>query len=993
MRLHRLEVEAFGPFAGSVEVDFDRLGADGLFLLHGHTGAGKTTVLDAVAFALYGTVPGVRKDGKRLLSDHAPAGSVPTVTLEATIAGRHLRLVRSPEFERPKRRGSGTIKENAKATLTWLDGHGENLSRIPDIADEVGRLMGMSADQFFQVVLLPQGEFAKFLRADTEERGQLLERLFDTTRFETVEEWFLDRRRTSAHELDEHQRSVDLLLARVATAAGIEGGADADPVTWAHKLEDEARATRDLAADDLHKAKGRATVARDALTEARRVLELQTRRRRAQTELDTHAAGADQRAVLVAELADARRAEPVATVARDADAARAKAAAAARNVGAITDRLRASVGGADLVAELSWPPTVDEREHIRAGIRTWRDEIVRLDGALAESVAADRLTVEVGRLHARQVELTEAGDALSRERKQLPLALREAEKSLDSAEKARAALPGLVDTRDRAADAASAAADLRTRRVERDRLERAVHEAREQHQDAREHWLDLMQRRITGMAAELAGTLEDGVPCQVCGSPEHPRPAEPSELSVTKAGEDQARAVEQKAAAALTTATEKLGAAERAIDVLVQRGGDGDADELAQALSAAESALGEATALGDQVERRSAILTELRDRESRLQERSRDVGADAATVAERIAASTTQLGEIRARVSQAAGDDPSVEDRRARLDALAEAASELLDARDAGAGAESAARELAAKAEALAGDAGFGGIGDAVAAVRTAARRNEIEAALTAARDAEVGARRVLDDPEVAAVADAEPVDLAAVRHAHDAAAEVVDVAVAAASDAERRLLDLERYVGQLDKTAETIAPMQAAHEELAALAEVIAGRGQNARKMSLRSYVLAARLEEVAVSASVRLGRMSAGRYEFVHSDEAGPRGRRGGLGLDIRDDYTGVVRSAKTLSGGESFLASLSLALGLADVVAAESGGVVLDTMFIDEGFGTLDADTLDLVMGVLDELRDGGRVVGVVSHVDEMRQRIPSRLHVIRGRTGSTVEVVAG
>ncbi len=162
---------------------------------------------------------------------------------------------------------------------------------------------------------------------------------------------------------------------------------------------------------------------------------------------------------------------------------------------------------------------------------------------------------------------------------------------------------------------------------------------------------------------------------------------------------------------------------------------------------------------------------------------------------------------------------------------------------------------------------------------------------------------------------------------------------------------------------------------------------------MSLRAYVLASRLEEIAVSASVRLQRMSGGRYEFVHSDEAGSRGRRGGLGLDIRDDFTGVVRSAKTLSGGESFLASLSLALGLADVVAAESGGIVLDTMFIDEGFGTLDADTLDSVMAVLDELRDGGRVVGIVSHVDEMRQRIPSRLHVIRGRAGSSVKVIAG
>ncbi|MDT2008289.1 SMC family ATPase [Rhodococcus opacus] len=993
MRLHRLEVEAFGPFAGSVEVDFDRLGADGLFLLHGHTGAGKTTVLDAVAFALYGTVPGARKDGRRLLSDHAPAGSVPTVTLEATIAGRHLRLVRSPEFERPKRRGSGTIKENAKVTLTWLDGRGENLSRIPDVAEEVGRLMGMSADQFFQVVLLPQGEFAKFLRADNEERGQLLERLFDTTRFGTVEEWFLDRRRTSAHDLDEHQRAIDVLLARVATAAGIEGGADADPVTWAHKLEEQARETRDLAADDLEKAKRQAKVTRDALTEARRVLELQNRRRRAEAELDTHASGADERAVLVAELADARRAEPVATVARDAEAARTKAAAAARNVEAITGGLRATAGGADLVAELSWPPTPEEREHIRSSIRAWRDEIVRLDGALGESVAAERLAVELDRLRARQVELTDAGDALSRERDQLPVALREAEKALDAAEKARAALPALVDARDRAADAASAAADLRTRRAEHGRLDRAVLGARQKHQDAREHWLDLLQRRIAGMAAELAGKLEDGVPCQVCGSPEHPQPAEPSDLSVTKADEDAARAAEQKAATALTTATEKLGAVERAIDLLIQRGGDGDADELAQALAAADTAVGEASALADQVERRSGSLTALRDRENQLQERSREVGVDAATVAEKIAASTTQLGEIRARVAEAAGDDPSVADRRARLEALAEAASDLLDARDAGAGAESAARELAAKADSLAATAGFGSVDDAEAAVRTAARQGEIEAVLTAARDAEVGARSVLDDPEVVAVADAVPVELASVQHAHDVAAEVVNVAVAAASDAERRLLDLERYVGQLDKAAEAIAPLQAAHEELAALAEVIAGRGQNSRKMSLRSYVLAARLEEVAVSASARLGRMSSGRYEFVHSDEAGPRGRRGGLGLDIRDDYTGVVRSAKTLSGGESFLASLSLALGLADVVAAESGGVVLETMFIDEGFGTLDADTLDSVMGVLDELRDGGRVVGIVSHVDEMRQRIPSRLHVIRGRTGSTVEVVAG
>jgi DNA repair protein SbcC/Rad50 len=152
---------------------------------------------------------------------------------------------------------------------------------------------------------------------------------------------------------------------------------------------------------------------------------------------------------------------------------------------------------------------------------------------------------------------------------------------------------------------------------------------------------------------------------------------------------------------------------------------------------------------------------------------------------------------------------------------------------------------------------------------------------------------------------------------------------------------------------------------------------------------VWAARLEEVSVAASARLTRMSHGRYEFVHSDAAGPRGRRGGLGLDVRDAYTGAVRSCKTLSGGEKFMASLSLSLGLADTVAAEAGGVMLDTIFIDEGFGALDSVALDRVMEVLDELRAGGRSVGVVSHVDEMRSRIPSRLHVVPSPSGSRLE----
>ncbi|WP_040738630.1 SbcC/MukB-like Walker B domain-containing protein, partial [Nocardia tenerifensis] len=275
------------------------------------------------------------------------------------------------------------------------------------------------------------------------------------------------------------------------------------------------------------------------------------------------------------------------------------------------------------------------------------------------------------------------------------------------------------------------------------------------------------------------------------------------------------------------------------------------------------------------------------------------------------------------------------------------------------------------------------------AASRTPQRRNDIEAELTAADRARSNAEAVLAEPEIRAAESLAPGDLAELDAAVAAAQARLNTAIAAHAEASRRVGLLEDLGGQLWAAVDRIAPLQRTHDELAGLAEVVAGRGENNRRMSLRSYVLAARLEEVAQAGSLRLRRMSGGRYEFVHSDKAGPRGRRGGLGLDIRDDYTGAVRPAKTLSGGETFMASLSLALGLADTVAAESGGLVLDTLFIDEGFGGLDADTLDAVMGVLDELRAGGRVVGLVSHVDEMRQRIPSRLHVRRGRNGSHLE----
>ncbi|MGK8510129.1 AAA family ATPase [Nocardia asiatica] len=1128
MRLHKLEMIAFGPFAEPTVVDFDALGADGLFLLHGQTGAGKTTVLDAIAFALYGRVPGARGESKRLHSDHAPEHTPPQVTLEATLGGRRLRLTRSPEFQRLKRDGTGLRTINPKATLTWLDGKGENLSRIPDIGEEVLRLLGMSADQFFQVVLLPQGDFARFLRADNEDREKLLEKLFDTGRFGTAEHWLAERRRAAEAELDARSDGIKRLITQVGMAAGVaDSAAPAECVGWSQDLLSTARADLATATAELERCQRASTRAREQAEQQRRLHELHRRMATARAQLDDYAAAAELRAARQAELKLARRAEPVAAAIDEARSAvrtqrqreGEEGSAAQRLAARLLEPASVELGSAELVDPEG--ARVRDDADIDAAIRRWSGQIGALDEVLADAATATRLDGELTALRAEDATLAQRVTELAVQRDELPAARTAAESRLREAAEAVAALPGITAETERLQAAATAAVELAARRTALDHARIEFDAARSAHLDAKERVLDLRERRLSGMAAELAGELVDGSPCAVCGSAEHPAPAEPTDTAVSKDEEEAAVAAERAAEDTRDRALARITGLEREIEALIARGGDTDRVQLAAALRTATDRYEDTAELAATAEDAQAELTRLRDGEARLHEDLRACEARRSAVAATIVSAETRRTELTARLRTAAGADQTIDRRRARLVALVAEAAALRDARAEAAAAREQVSLIADRVETLARAAGFipesgigaglpaesvatgaasavlegaggsvrpmtgaasavsegaggsvrpmtgaasavsegsggsvrpmtgaasavsEGSGGAVrpvtgaasavpdqsggavvgsgtdtaepvhrdadgratarddialltacakvvaAAARDPQRQGEIEAELVAADRARAAAEAVLAEPEIRAASEQEPGDLAESDALVTAAQTELNAAVAAHAEASRRASQLEDLGGQLWAAVDRIAPAQKAFEELNGLADVVAGRGANNRRMSLHSYVLAARLEEVAQAGSLRLRRMSGGRYEFVHSDKAGPRGRRGGLGLDIRDDYTGAVRPAKTLSGGETFMASLSLALGLADTVAAESGGLVLDTLFIDEGFGGLDADTLDAVMGVLDELRAGGRVVGVVSHVDEMRQRIPSRLHVLRGRTGSQLQ----
>ena len=982
MRLHRLEVEAFGPYVERQTVDFDVLGADGLFLLHGETGAGKTTLLDAIAFALFGVVPGARNEAKRLRSDQAEPDRLTEVVLELTVQGQRLRIVRSPEYQRAKRRGDGTTTQQAKVSLNWIGGapHGsppEGLIRIEEVARTVERLLGMTAAQFFQVVLLPQGEFARFLRADTAEREKLLERLFGTERFADVERWFADLRVERGQALQKRQQDVRELLARYAQEAQQEPPEDGQAEWVDAVLAASAERVAQTTAEE--ESARRAAQRAEAFLQEEKASEEKIRRvRTAHLRLVEITEQAPQRAEWAEEVGAARRAAGVIVEADLLDRRTAELAEAEKAEKALVAELR----------ELRTRATGD----LKARAADAREQA----GALAELVAeAEQQQVDIMRRDDRKlaaVTANQQAEELTLELAAVPGQLAKLRADAQAAAEAEAKLDGARVRVDDLTTLARDAAELPGAQGKVERGEVKLREVVDTHQSARQHRLDLRERRLNGMAAELAAGLPEGAPCPVCGSAEHPAPAnrdvdlvDPAEEKKAEEAEQRADAMRQRVVAALEEAKARVAALKERLDGRT-------AEAIAEDLSAAKKTIAVLTeqAAGKAKLAQQIILLE-RDVELRT-ERRRQAEQAATEATTEVRALEERLDERERRLIAGRGEFADVGARREHLLVLANALESITEARTAVAAAKERVAEQRSQVQVALQAKGFTTLKKARAAALPDEQIEKLEQGIAEAEATAAGAQALLAQPDLFGISPDDVTDV-------DRAADNAQIARARANSAFAGLGaakaqhdELTRLAKRLRTELARLAPLEEEYAELRALADVVNGRGQNARKMSLRSYVLAARLEEVAVAATARLRSMSQGRYSFVHSDAAGARGTRGGLGLDVLDDYSGAIRPAKTLSGGESFLASLALALGLADVVAAETGGALLDTLFVDEGFGTLDAETLDTVMNILDELRAGGRVVGLVSHVEELRQRIPTRLRVRKSRTGSTLQVHA-
>ncbi|MGK4584235.1 AAA family ATPase [Kitasatospora sp. HPMI-4] len=1044
MRLHQLTVTAFGPFAATERVDFDQLSSGGLFLLRGATGAGKSSVLDAVCFALYGEVPGARR-GNPLRSDHAEPLLPTEVRLELTLGGRRLEITRSPEQKRPKRRGTGTTTEKPQTLLReWAADLGDGtpgwraLSRShQEAGEEIRRLIGMSRDQFCQVVLLPQGDFARFLRADATDRATLLRQLFDTGRFDLVERWLGEQRRTHEAAVQGGRLRLRDLVGRAQEAAGpgaeppdgwvpdedTAGPASAaGPAGLAAGVLGWAAILRSGAAEQWAVARSGAALAEASHAAAQRqrqwageLADRQRRHRAAALEAHRLRESAGRLADDERRLAAAQAALGVESVLRLRDGASAALQAARqteRERRAALARLRGSSpdpdGGPD--GSPAGAPPVDARlPTVPSGTGSPVGAGEPGERELAE--AERRLQAQLGLLEAARADERRQGE-LSREQHKLTA---ERERADELAEEAA---DWLRDFDDRLAalqeerEAARAAgarverldahcADLGHRlaaAVRRDELHARIAGAegelsvlRGRAQDAREHSLDLRERRLAGMAAELAGRLRAGEACRVCGSEAHPSPAQPSAAQVGAADEEAARAAQSRAEQSLSTAEAALTALRVEEAEASGAAGAQRVAEVRAALAEAEqerlTAVRAAEGLGAVEQRIGRLTGEQSSRQAQL----RQAGEDGAALAGQLKKLVEEQQELAQRVRTARGDAPSVAARAAALAALAEAVVAALAAVRASvaAGSRLAEAELELGRSSLA--SGFATPEAARAALLPAAERAALKAHLDQQRAALDAVERQLADPELVAAAARPAVDQEAAQAALQSATARLRAASAAESAAAERCAALARLGRELAALAAELAPLLELHGRISRLAGLAAGTSpENTLRMRLESYVLAARLEQVAQRASERLVRMSGGRYTLVHSDDRVGGNRRSGLALRVVDAWTGIARDTATLSGGESFFASLALALGLADVVTDEAGGMPLDTLFIDEGFGSLDEQTLEEVMDVLDGLRERDRAVGIVSHVADLRSRIPGQLLVRKGRHGSTLHL---
>ena len=932
MRPLRLTLSAFGPYAAEITLDLEKLGKGGLYLITGDTGAGKTTIFDAITYALYDHSSSGIREGSMLRCKYADDKTPTFVELEFEVHGVRYTVRRNPEYQRPKARGEGMTTEKADATLTYPDDR-PPVTKAKDVTAAVQEIIGLDYNQFSQIVLIAQGQFTKLLNASTEERSRIFRKLFRTQRYAQLQE----RLQAEASALNQQR------TAQNAKLDSLLGGLQFSPE------DPDAEALRTLCAQTVPET---ALSLLDTLTarQAAALEEAGTALQATEAQLDTvqQQLGAAAQAQRLAQQLAARQAELAA--ARPAlDAARAEAdrhAGDAAQLDALTAQVtqaQSALAAYDTLDALCRQQT-EARDAARLAAAQAHKRRTQLDSLNAALTAAETELAALAdadtrllALQNRSAQLTQRGEALTKLEQRLADCQRQAKAAHKAQESYRAA--------------AAAQDEARTRQ---NTLERAF---------------------LDAQAGLLAESLVEGAPCPVCGSTHHPARALLPHTAPTQA---QVEAARQAAA---------------------------EADLQAQnASAAAQSALAAAN---------EAKTSLRRDAETLLPER---FTAPEGTVPLTFALMTNVLAEENAAL-QTAQTDCKAQCRQAEADCRRKA--QLEADRQAKTRQRPALEQAAAEADrsAAAQNASADALEGQIAERRAALpypRRADAQAALDkleADRRAlrtgmDTAQRRLKQAEQSVAAAEAAVEALTAqqtaaqkelpARSAEELTAQQTELTAARETLRSRekqlsaQLLPNRKTAAQYRAAAEARQTLESRWQWVSALAATAGGTLTSKQKIRLEAYIQMNYLDRILRYANTRLMQMTAGQYELERIGAENQRSQSG-LDLGVIDHYNGTRRSVKTLSGGESFKASLALALGLSDEVQSSAGGIRLDTLFLDEGFGSLDEESLELAIRVLSGLTEGDRLVGIISHVGALKDRIDRQVVVHKARTGgSTVEL---
>ncbi len=919
MRPINLVMSAFGPYAGKTELELEKLGTMGLYLITGDTGAGKTTIFDAITFALYGEASGENREAAMLRSKYADANTPTEVELIFEYAGKRYHVKRNPEYDRPKSRGEGFTTEKANAELTYPDGR--VITKQKEVNKAIVDIMGIDRNQFTQIAMIAQGDFQKLLFASTEERKKIFQKIFRTQLFQALQETLKSESGKLRNEYE-------------AASAGVKqyiGGilCDAD----------------DVLSIDVGKAKDNLLPLDEVVALVKKLIEQDEKAATAYSEQEKKLDKAIEKINEVITRAETQKAtEDSLKKSREALAVETPKLTAYRKT---------------LEAEKAKQPESEKIDKSIAAIEAELPNYTELDGK------KKAISAVTGELEKNQAQLSQKTDALAKLKEQIAALLSE-QKALEKCGEEKAGLEAeQKDANQRKTSLDSLQQDL----TEIGEIKETLATAQEDYQ-AKSQLAQQKKSRyeaqnkayLDEQAGILADALIEGQPCPVCGSLTHPCIAQKSEEAPTKAELDKCKKASEKAdkdaAAASVEAGKLKGSYEEkkaAIEKIAAALLPGIAyDSVAEALTAKNeevreiiSKLSEAIAMIEVKVKRKKALDQSIPTE---QESEQKLIAELSETEKNIAAKSTEKQSLEQRVAELT--------RKLRFESEPAARTAIDDL---------AKREKALKDALNMAQKDFDTCNETVTGLK--AKTEEAE--------------KLLQDKQEIDI-DTEKAQKSELKGKKEELTGRKQTVLTQLSSNRTTLENITNKSGEA-------ASIEARWTWVKALSNTANGNISGKEKVMLETYIQMTYFDRIIARANTRFMVMSGGQYELKRRQEADNNRSQSGLELDVIDHYNGTERSVKTLSGGESFKASLSLALGLSDEIQSSAGGIRLDTMFVDEGFGSLDEESLQQAMKALAGLTEGNRLVGIISHVAELKEKIDKQIIVTKEVVGgSRVEI---